>query len=669
MFPAHSMLSPVKHFIFNKGRIPTLLCWLIFIGWVFLHLIQYEKLRCEYYFRMDLSIPESGNFKVFYSQDGVFTEENSIVVHMSGTDHLSNAIVRLPVNEFSYLRIDPTDNTSSFRFGNMQIVNEMEETLLSFPVEQLSAANAETCYSVEDGIVASETPNRTSDPSFVLAPDPAVVLPVFSLDAAIQNVVKSYAFPFLAVFLLILMGGWTYGVYGGIVFFFWMVFDPGFYSPDSIDQIIQAKQGVYWNQHPPVMALMLRWWFAVTGLGIREWIFAQGLMGIFGVRLLLKQSLQSCVKGYILSPLRLELVSLVGIVLLMSIMSPLRFYLNTLWKDSWAAIEFIWLFGGLFFAYNRRIRDQAVPWYTVFGVGLLMLLIILTRYNAIVIAPVFALILGVLLFPRIHWMSILLAGVFLVGLVGAKPFLHQSLKVREFPIENQMLTLDLVGFYLKYPELRKELPYTGSSLKNGWEEKFEWASIYPISFTRPLIVTEEYGSYTRENPKLKEEYLRVFKTHPFRMLMVKSTHFVQLFGWESTHYWYHGGIEKNELGLKPNTLFKNERKEMLRAANKISTSVWRWVSGVHLVWILVNLVFLGWMLIVWLNERTELKLLWVMFLMIPLMYYASYLISAPAKDFRYMYPSTLTLQTIGIAWIASRLMKLPIFTASSGKNQ
>lgn len=44
-----------------------------------------------------------------------------------------------------------------------------------------------------------------------------------------------------------------------------LVFRPGFYSPDSIEQVRQGIAGEYGNLHPPIMALAARATLWLTG--------------------------------------------------------------------------------------------------------------------------------------------------------------------------------------------------------------------------------------------------------------------------------------------------------------------------------------------------------------------------------------------------------------------
>jgi hypothetical protein len=637
----------MKIMVRNWDRVVVFLLWLLLLGWGALHWGRTEKLEGQLYFRMDLSLVEAGFAKIFFSRDGVFSEENSNVVRVDATDHFSNAVLRLPVNQLEWLRIDPVDNASGYRFGRMEITNGNGTTVCSFDVERLVAGNELTRYEIRKGVVHAIEQDLTSDPSFILQLNPPVTLAVPEAGAWVRRAAMAYAFPVAVVLVLFLWGGLP-AFYGVITLFFWMVFDPGFYSPDSIDQIIQANRGVYWNQHPPLVAFILRMWF-FTGLGIREWMFFQGLMGVMAIRWFILRGL-STLSGKT-TVRQMEFIVLVIVLILMNDGFPLRYYLNTLWKDSWACIQFVAL-GGVLMDLARRWKGGGrLEVLGLCSAVVLMFFIVLTRYNAIVLVPVFSIIIGLMLFQQVHWRAVPLGVILFLGLLVAKPMLHRALHVREFPIENQMLTLDLIGFYAKYPDLRHEMPYTSANLKEDWQERFEWANIYPISFDRPLIVTEEYGSYIQENPELKDEYQRVFWSHPLRMLWVKGWHMVHLLGWESTHYWYHDHIAPNELSLSQNPQFAGERAGMFRRSHAVSTSGWRWVSGVHLPWILVNVAALCYAAWSWVRKPDSMALFRVLMCLIPLMYYGSYFISSPARDFRYMYPATLLVQLFAIIWV------------------
>jgi hypothetical protein len=43
--------------------------------------------------------------------------------------------------------------------------------------------------------------------------------------------------------------------------------------------------------------------------------------------------------------------------------------------------------------------------------------------------------------------------------------------------------------------------------------------------------------------------------------------------------------------------------------------------------------------------------------MIPLSYYLSYILAAVAQDYRFMYPSTLAMQVIGISLLLAKTLK------------
>ena len=46
-------------------------------------------------------------------------------------------------------------------------------------------------------------------------------------------------------------------------------------------------------------------------------------------------------------------------------------------------------------------------------------------------------------------------------------------------------------------------------------------------------------------------------------------------------------------------------------------------------------------------------------LLIPLGYYLSYLLATPVHDFRFMYPSTLMVQCVALAWLIGGLAQKP----------
>src|SRR5436305_1900504 len=81
----------------------------------------------------------------------------------------------------------------------------------------------------------------------------------------------------------------------------------------------------------------------------------------------------------------------------------------------------------------------------------------------------------------------------------------------------------------------------------------------------------------------------------------------------------------------------------------------RWVSGVHLVWILVNVAWVGGLLAAWRRTGEERYGFLAALLLIPLAYYFSYLAATPGHDFRYMYPATLLIQCVTASWALGEL--------------
>lgn len=114
---------------------------------------------------------------------------------------------------------------------------------------------------------------------------------------------------------------------------------------------------------------------------------------------------------------------------------------------------------------------------------------------------------------------------------------------------------------------------------------------------------------------------------------------------------------------------------------RVSESPLRWFGGVHAVWVGLNLLAggsliaglirslrasvreCGW---TWKAGSGEvIQFLSLLFLvLLPLGYAATFFVSSPARDFRYMYPSTLLMQvwalSFALGWVMDRLSKKQI---------
>lgn len=201
--------------------------------------------------------------------------------------------------------------------------------------------------------------SEIADPWHALALEPPLnVVPTGSgFRDSLSVVLERHGRALILLGLVMLMGP-SAGLLGCVAFFFRVLFDPGFYSPDSIDQISQAQIGQFWDQHPVAMALFLQAWLKI-GLTIRDLIFVQALVGLLSVQYTAMRVLDWLPN--IEKEWRPWLACLLAL-LLCTPLSPLPWYLNTLWKDTWTAILFVWV-GGIALRMVRDLREPGInPW-------------------------------------------------------------------------------------------------------------------------------------------------------------------------------------------------------------------------------------------------------------------------------------------------------------------
>lgn len=627
------------------------------------------------FFRFYVSASQAGSVQVFFDRGHGFREEDSVRRRVPGNER-QNIVILLEPGVYKGFRIDPVDNGSAYELSSMEITRVYGSSDQSF--EAAAWFSHGTGWRIEDGRIIGGGGSDSADPWHALALEPPLnVEPINSgFRHSLSAVLAQHGRALILLALVMLLGP-SAGLLGSVSFFFRVVFDPGFYSPDSIDQVSQAQIGQFWDQHPVAMALFLQAWLKI-GLTIRDLIFVQALAGLLGVQYTAMRVLDWMPN--IQRSWRPWIACLIA-VLLCTPLSPLPWYLNTLWKDTWTAILFVWV-GGISLRMIRAYRKPDLnPWMMGFrwlGCFALMQSIVLIRHNALALVPILVLLLT-LLFPikRIA-IRVPVFVVLLVVMVGMNPFLHSMAGTHRTYMKYQLCMMDLIGIAKLRPDAMEHLPYTAESLMPGWEERFEWANIYPVSFYRPLIVTEEYGCWTKRNPRLEAEYREAWKRFPLLMLRVKWEHYCRLFGIQYTHYWHHRTIDSNNLGIHERFATKPLRTRMSDLSFRVSESPLRWFGGVHAVWVGLNLLAggalvaglirilrasvreFGWTWKAGSGEVVQhLSLLFLVLL--PLGYAATFFVSSPARDFRYMYPSTLLMQVWAFSfisgWVLNRLSK------------
>lgn len=223
----------------------------------------------------------------------------------------------------------------------------------------------------------------------------------------------------------------------GCIAFTIFVFQPGYLNNDAIDQLGQARSGQYSDWHPPVMSWLWR----------QLDMLAPGALGMF----ILQTLLYWIGLGLLISLATPHLLTR-SLLLLTGFFPPLFMFLSAVVKDLLMAVVFLFGFGLIILAGQRK----SVP---AFIIGILFLAFgMLTRHNALLAAFPMFLYAG-LVFIRFVPMKLgKRTPIWQAGIAGTVFFLAAFLigqiwsnsltKVKTYPVQQIMLH-DLAGISIK----------------------------------------------------------------------------------------------------------------------------------------------------------------------------------------------------------------------------
>jgi hypothetical protein len=432
----------------------------------------------------------------------------------------------------------------------------------------------------------------------------------------------------------------------------WRLFFPGLMSADSIAQYGQALTGRYNDWHPPLMAIVLHLVFSLGG-AIGLLMLGQCVAGVFGLRAL-AAAVVALLQGDRVPPRRGAWISLLVLVLLLVPVTPLAFYLMTFWKDSWAMILMVWI-GALALDLHRT---GITPRRLLLVIGLATALG-MVRHNAVVLFPIVGLVLWEGTRRQLGGRRALaLAAAPLVLYLVAEPLVDRVFDVQRLHPDSQIMALDLVGLCAADRAAGRpvcpELPWTRAHLRDESAlAAYRPGDIGFIFWDQPPHVDP---SIRADYPRLRDEYLRALRERPAALLRVKLEAFATLLGLDQTSYFFHDSIVDNPYRLALGQRLAPVRSRLSRGVSWVGRQpVLRWISGVHLVWLVACGLEVAGLLALWaLSRQARYRwLAWV--LLVPLGYYLSYLFAAPVHDFRFMYPSTLMVQCVTLAAVAGYL--------------
>lgn len=424
--------------------------------------------------------------------------------------------------------------------------------------------------------------------------------------------------------------------------FVWAVFRPGLLSYDSIAQYTQAVEGRYTDWHPPLISIGLHLVLALGG-SLSRFMLVQSVAGALGVWAFSGAVLARLFRDR-LSRRQVAWLSLAVLLLLLVPVSPLAFYLMTFWKDSLAAILLLWT-GTLALARPSAARTTALVLVAAaYG---------MVRHNAVVTLPILGLFLAVAAWRRLpKGAAVALAAAPLAAALAGGALLSSAFDVRESHPGGQVMVFDLAGLCAEDRSTCGESPLFRRHLRiPDLRARYRPGDLGSIFWEQPVAVDPRILD-PKLSGELGEQYRDVAEDHPLLLAEVKAESFWSLLGTEETDYFFHDSVMENPFGLQPQPQLAGAREKLVAWGRETAAGGLRWIAGVHLVWLVVNVL---WIAALALRGRRELALL----LLVPLAYSFSYLLAATVQDYRFLYPSTLFVQVFtlaaGLGWMAAYL--------------
>lgn len=418
----------------------------------------------------------------------------------------------------------------------------------------------------------------------------------------------------------------------GAALLVWRIFFPALMSFDSFTQFRQAWAGRYDDWHPPLMAIVLHLCFRL-GRGIGLVTLVQCLAGLLGVRALAAAWLEGAFGGAV-PPGRAGWIAAGVALFLLLPLSPLPFYLATFWKDTWAAVLLVWLC-----AVSLRALSPHRTTGTLAALLILAVLLGLVRHNAIVVLPVAGLVLAVALWRRSRAAAVVLALSPLLLCLTAERAIDRIFHVQLRHLDRMMMVFDLAGVCAEDARACDELPYVRRQAGEDVASRYvpgDMGGSFPLG----ILVRDADAA------ELRAEYLRAVRRFPGDLAEVKAEAFAPLLDPAGAHMLMYRQLDANEYGLRLSPRFAGLRERMTRAtlwAGEKSPLL-RPLVGSHLLWLALNVLWI--VLLLAAPGRRALALV----LLLPLAFSFSYLLATPAPDYRFLYPSTLAIQCVALAW-------------------
>ena len=430
----------------------------------------------------------------------------------------------------------------------------------------------------------------------------------------------------------------------------WALFYPGTFSVDSLFAYNEALIGRFTDARPPLIAFML---FLFTRLGGTIGLFTllECLLGYFGVRGLLL-ALTDFLGA---SRKKQEGITLAGLLLLSSPLSPMPIYFVTLWFDSWLAIFLLWTISFMLaLLKNGRVEisrgDIAKIVITIFFI----LLVMLVRWNSAILYPFLILLMCSILSRRLvsRRMLLLLAMSPLAAYFLFLFFEYKVVRVEARHPENVSFALDLASMIVYDPSICTTLKLQSCELVNEkiTPEFMVGNGAIDHTINQGLRTMEPVFMSLVNSESLTSDLLHAAMRFPEMYARVKVLNFIDYMT-PRPRYYFQSFIHPNELGLYLNAQFKTIRGKYVVLLHWFySHPVLKMFSFAHITWMVIDLVGILYCFVR--HRHSDRYTILGLILLIPLAYELSYLLALTASDFRFMYPSTLLTQIITISAVA-----------------
>jgi hypothetical protein len=293
--------------------------------------------------------------------------------------------------------------------------------------------------------------------------------------------------------------------------------------------------------------------------------------------------------------------------------------------------------------------------FSVLLIDILILLIMLIRWNAVVLYPILVLLLTFILLHRSvsrKWLVIVAVSPLLAYFIFLS-VQYNIVKVKPVHAERVVMALDLASMIVYDPSVCESLKLSSCNLIQGKITPEFVVGNGAIDHTINQGRRRMEPAFIRlaDSQSLKDEMYQAAMSFPLTYGKVKFLNFLDYLT-PRPRYYFQSFIHPNQLGVYPNLRFDSVRNWYVTLLHSVYTHpILKMVSFAHITWMLLGMGLLShsWVL----NHHSTRHVILGGLLLVPLCYEFSYLLALTASDFRFMYPSTLLIQIITICCLAT----------------